>query len=116
MSSPLFAQNYLNYLNEGYEDIISELNENNLIWEDPGAKAVLVFSNLKYKLHFGFYLALFLLAVVTTALLVVVFKQNFIDNKDMVKALIKESVFKPIIIKDKLISKTSVFVTTKRLK
>lgn len=86
--------NYLNYLNESYEDIISELNENNLIWEDPGAKAVLVFSNLKYKLHFGFYLALFLLAVVTTALLVVVFKQNFIDNKDMVKALIKEGASK----------------------
>ncbi len=86
--------NYLNYLNEGYGDIISKLNENSLIWEDPGAKAVLVFSNLKYKLHFGFYLALFLLAVVTTALLVVVFRQNFIDNKDMVKTLIKEGASK----------------------
>ena len=86
--------NYLNYLNEGYGDIISKLNENSLIWEDPGAKAVLVFSNLKYKLHFGFYLALFLLAVVTTALLFVVFKQNFIDNKDMVKALINEGASK----------------------
>ena len=86
--------NYLNYLNEGYGDIISKLNENSLVWEDPGAKAVLVFSNLKYKLNFGLYVALFLLAVVTTALLFVVFKQNFIDNKDMVKALIKEGASK----------------------
>jgi ABC-type lipoprotein release transport system permease subunit len=85
---------YDNYLNEGYGDIISKLNENSLVWEDPGAKAVLVFSNLKYKLNFGLYVALFLLAVVTTALLFVVFKQNFIDNKDMVKALIKEGASK----------------------
>ena len=86
--------NYLNYLNEGYGDIISKLNENSLIWEDPGAKAIVVFSNLKYKLNFGLYLALFLLTVVTTALLFVVFKQNFIDNKDMVKALINEGASK----------------------
>jgi len=86
--------NYLNYLNEGYGDVISKLNENSLIWEDPGAKAIVVFSNLKYKLNFGLYLALFLLTVVTTALLFVVFKQNFIDNKDMVKALINEGASK----------------------
>ncbi len=82
--------NYLNYLNDGYGNIIVSLEEQGLIWEDPGSKAIYVFSNLKHKLSVGLYIALFLLTVVTTALLFVVFKQNFIDNKDMVKTLIKE--------------------------
>ena len=79
---------YLNYINEGYENILEKLDEQGLKWEDPSSKTILGFSRLKNEFNFRRYFIVFLLLVVTAGLLFITLRQSILSNKETIKTLI----------------------------